>query len=624
MIKILPGPFGKMLAVFRGQVSPVFIFLSVLLGFWFGLTPGWSGLHAVLVVVVLLLNIHLGLFLLAAGLGKALCFAAAPILYHMGVWVHNYLPALLGLLASAPVIGVTDFNKYSVAGALVIGPVIGGAAGLLLASAVIRFRRMLLKFEEGSEKFKKWYSNPWVHVLDRLLVGKRTKDAKSLFTAKTKIIRKAGVILAAAALAVSVFAATLLKDNVIKDYVAATMTQANGAEVDLDGFRLSPLAGAASVSGIQVTDSKEPQKNQVYIGNIGADISLYDLLLGRLVMEQVEVSDVRFDQVRAVPGKVVRTDAEPKAPLFDPCDFKLEQLDIAKIETYFKDAKAVRQWLQKVRNWLPKPREKADATRLKEIPQKYLEYLQARVPAPMSPRILGKSVLFDKVEMGSELFGESEISLENISDSPRAARLPVTLRIKSHDTPALLSVTFDYSSPEKGPLVSGTFDGFHLDKIQQALGPNAGLVFGKGTASGRFDGQVTSESADLTVKIDIRDMDARAQGQGILGLGPETTSQALEVLQNLTTTMRVVGPVSEPRVSFDVKGLGEQFKNALVKAGKQRLAEEIDKQIGGKLDGKLKDTLPKDVKDVLKSPEDLTKRLKGLLGGKSDKKENNP
>ena len=69
MIKILPRPFGKMLAVFRGQVSPVFIFLSVLLGFWFGLTPGWSGLHVVLVVAVLLLNIHLGLFLLATGVG---------------------------------------------------------------------------------------------------------------------------------------------------------------------------------------------------------------------------------------------------------------------------------------------------------------------------------------------------------------------------------------------------------------------------------------------------------------------------------------------------------------------------------------------------------------------------
>ena len=34
-------------------------------------------------------------------------------------------------------------------------------------------------------------------VLDRMLIGKRTKDAKSLFAAKTKYIRKAGIVLVA-------------------------------------------------------------------------------------------------------------------------------------------------------------------------------------------------------------------------------------------------------------------------------------------------------------------------------------------------------------------------------------------------------------------------------------------
>ena len=148
MFKILPRPLGKFLAILRGQVSPVFVFLSVLLGFWFGLMPGWSGLHTVLVVVVLVLNVHVGLFLLSAGIGKALCFAAAPVLFHVGAWVQNYLSALLDFLAAVPVIGATDFSRYSLAGALVIGPVVGGVAGLLLARVVIAFRRNLLKFEE--------------------------------------------------------------------------------------------------------------------------------------------------------------------------------------------------------------------------------------------------------------------------------------------------------------------------------------------------------------------------------------------------------------------------------------------------------------------------------------------
>ena len=614
MFKILPRPIGKFVAVLRGQVSPVFVFLSVLLGFWFGLMPGWSGLHTVLVVVVLVLNIHIGLFLLSAGIGKALCFAAAPILFHVGAWVQNYLSALLDFLAVVPVIGATDFSRYSLAGSLVIGPVVGGIAGLLLARAVIAFRRKLLKIEEGSEKFRKWYSNRWVRILDRVLIGKRTKDAKAMFSAKTKVVRKAGVILAAVVVAVVVFAASLLKDDVVKNYATSAMTRANGAEVDIDAVRISPLAGTASVSGIEVTNPENVEENQVAIGKVAADISLYDLLLGRLVMEKVEVSEVRFDQPRATPGKVEQGPTDEKPPVFDPCDFRLERVDTSRIETYFKNAKAVKQWLEDVKKWLPAP--KAKEGEVSTVAQEYLEYLNARVPVPVQPRILAKQALLDKVSVPSAIFGESAISFENLSDSPRAARLPVALKIKSLDTPAVLSITFDYSLADKPPAVSGTFDGFQLSKAQDALGPNAGLAFSEGIASGTFSGLLTSELVDLAINISVRDMKAQGKGDGILGLGSETTSEALAALENLSTTIRLVGPTSEPRAAFDVKGLNEQFKNALVKAGKTRLANEIDRQLGQKLG----DKVPADVKDVLKSPADLTKRLGDLFGGKDDEK----
>lgn len=615
MFKILPRPIGKFLAILRGQVSPVFVFLSVLLGFWFGLMPGWSGLHTALVVIVLVLNVHVGLFLLSAGIGKALCFAAAPILFHVGVWVQNYLPALLDLLGAVPVIGATDFSRYSLAGALVIGPVVGGIVGLLLARVVISFRRNLLKFEEGSERFRKWYSNRWVRIVDRLLIGKRTKDAKAMFSAKPKVVRKAGVILAVVVVAVVAFAASLLKDDAVKNYATKAMTRANGAQVDIGAVQISPLAGAASVSGIEVTNPEKLQQNQVAIGKVAANISLYDLLVGRLVMEQVDVSDVKFDQPRATAGKPYeRAPTEQKSPVFDPCDFRLERADISKVEAYFKNAKAVKQWLQSVKKWLPAP--KAKEAKVSTVPQGYLEYLDARIPVPVQPRILARQALLDKVGISSTMFGESAVSLENVSDSPRAARLPVTLKIKSHDTPAVLSITFDYSSPDKPPAVSGTFDGFQLSKAQDALGPSAGLAFSEGVASGSFSGLLTSELVDLTINISIRDMKAQGKGDGILGLGAENTSEALAALQNLNTTVRLVGPTSEPRAAFDVKGLNEQFKNALVKAGKTRLANEIDKQLGEKLGEKV----PEGVKEVLKSPQDLGKRIGDLFGGKDDEK----
>lgn len=617
---ILPKFIRKLLAVLRGGVSPVIIFLSITLGFWFGLVPGWSGLHTVIVIVMLVLNIHTGLFLLSGALAKSLCFAAAPVLYYVGAWMQAHLSFVLGLLESVPVIGITDFNRYSVAGAAVVGPIIGGIAGLLMACSVIGFRRTLLRIEEGSDKFKKWYSNRWVRILDRLLIGRRTKDAKSLFTAKTKYVRKAGVALAVLVLIASVLAATLIKDSTLKDYASRTMTRANGAEVNLADLNISALKGSVLASGIQVTDPQNPVNNQLSIEKVAADASLYSLSLGKLVMEQVEVSNVKFNQKRSTPGSLAEPDVQKKPAVFDPCDFKLENIDFKKLDTYIKDATALKEKLQKLRKWLPKADGMETVTRPKQIPQKYLDYLQAKTSVPASPRILAKRAILDNVQIPSLIFGNSKILLTNLSDSPQTAKLPITFEIKSYDTPALINLTIDYSSEDRVPKLSGQFDSFDLATIQNSLSINAGLMFESGVACGQFGGTATNESLDLTMDIAVSNLKAKGQGKGILGLGSDTTSQAFDALKELKTTIRVVGPVSEPCLVFDVRGLRDEFKKALVQAGKERLANEIDSRLGKQIDEKLGDKVPEEIKDALKKPEGLLKGLGGLLSGKDDKK----
>ncbi len=616
---ILPKFIRKLLAVLRGGVSPVIIFLSIILGFSFGLIPGWSGLHTVILIVVLILNIHTGLFILSGALAKSLCFVAAPVLYYTGTWIQAHLSFLLSLLESIPLIGITDYNRYSVTGAVVLGPIIGTIVGLLMARSVIAFRRQILKLEEGSEKFSKWYSNRWVRIMDRLLIGKRTKDAKSLFTSKTKYIRKAGVALAAIVLIASIIVTHLIKDSTIKDYATKQMTKANGAEVNLDKLSLSMLKGSVSASGIQVTDPEKPQNNQVSIEKVSADASLYNLLLGKLVMEKVELSNIQFDQQRSSRGVIPEADTQKKPPVFDPRDFKLEDIDLAKLDTYLKNAKAIKEKLQKLSKWLPKADDKKTETQVKQIPQKYLDYLKARADVPASPRIMAKEAILDKVQLSWSMFGNSKILLTNLSDSPKTAKLPITFEMSSHDTQASIKATIDFSLKET-PKLSGTFNGFDLSKIQSSLSNNAGLVFESGQASGTFSGTATNEAIDLTLDIAISNLAAMGQGKGVLGLGSDTTSQAFDALKELKTTIRVVGPVSEPRLVFDVKGLTEEFKNALVQAGKDRLAKEIDSKLGEEIDKQLGDKVPEEVKDALKKPDELIKGLGGLLGGKKNDK----
>jgi len=613
----IPKPIRKIIKIMRGGVSPVIIFISVMLGFTFGLIPGFSGLHAVLIAIVFLLNVHLGLFLLSAALGKGLCFAAAPVLYHIGMAVQSNLSSLLKFLASIPIIGITDFSKYAVVGGLIAGPVVGVVAGLLLARSVIGFRRTLLKLEENSEKFKKWYSKTWVRILDRILIGKRTKDTKALFTVKTKIIRKAGVAFAVILLVIIGGAFHYLKDTKIKDYAAVKLTQLNGAEVNLESLKLSILNGEASVSGIQVTDANNPANNQISVENISADASVYDLMLGKVVLDKVRLSDIQFGQKRQAPGKVIETKAE-EPEVFDPCEYKVAVEDISKLEKYLENAKAMRQWLQKARKWLPDPNDKEGEAPVEQAPIKYLDYLIARADVPSSARFLARDVLLEKVGIKSPVFGSSNISLENINDAPSATALPINLKVKSNDTPLEMNMTFDYSSGEKVPKVTGNFTKLDLSKLQSNLSSGAGLSFTSGLASGQFNGLITSESIDLTVDIDIQNMQASSQGDGILGLGAETTSEAFKILKDLKTTIKIVGPTTEPRLVFDTHGLQESIKQALVKAGKERLSEEIDKQIDKQLGDELGDKVPEELKDVIKEPKDLIKGLGGLLGGKKE------
>ena len=72
-------------------------------------------------------------------------------------------------------------------------------------------------------------------------------------------------------------------------------------------------------------------------------------------------------------------------------------------------------------------------------------------------------------------------------------------------------------------------------------------------------------------------MKARAQGDDYLGMDPKIVSEALSVLNNISTTIRVVGPIPEPRLVFDVKGLQDELKKAASEAAKKRGEEEIEK-----------------------------------------------
>ncbi|MBN2181036.1 MAG: hypothetical protein JW715_03920 [Sedimentisphaerales bacterium] len=607
---LLPGFISKILAAFRGGVSPVIIFLSILLGFWFGMIPGFTGFHVVLIILILLINVPVGMVIFWGALGRALCYAAAPVLYHIGLWMQTNTPFVFRFLESLPIIGLTDFSTYSVAGGFILGPVVGVIVGLLMARSVLSFRRMLLKLEEGSETFRKWYSKTWVRMLDRILIGKRTKDAKSLFTKKTKYIRKVGAVLAVIVLIIALLAGMFIKDKTVKEYAINAMTRANGAEVNLDNIGISILQGSVSASGIQVTDPKNLSYNQVAIGEISADASVYNLFLGKVIMDKVKVSDIQFNQQRSTPGKPYESRVEEKPEVFEPNKYEFNLADIARLDKYFKDAKALKEKLQKLSKYLPSGEgEEKAAAEPEQSPQKYLEYLTAHALVPASPRFMAKIATLEKVRIPSAIFGNSTIELTNLSDSPKAAGKPITFKMDSLEKPANINATIDYSL--EAPKLSGSFEAVDMSALQSSLSSDAGLVFKSGTASGKFEGTATKDTIDLTLNVDIQNLRAEGQGKGIFGMGSEATTTALSTFENLQTTIQIIGPITEPRLVFD-----KDLKDKLLAAAGQKIMKEVDKKKQEYID-ELKKETPDELKGVIEKSDDV---LKGIFGGKKEDK----
>jgi uncharacterized protein (TIGR03546 family) len=599
---LLPKPIKKMLAVFRGKVSPLFIFLSTALGFWFGLMPGFSGLHLVLLAAVFILNVHVGLFLLFAGLGKTVCFAAAPLLYYSGLALHNNVAPLLRLLASLPIIGMTNFDRYAVAGAVLWGPAIGAALGFVLVVLVVRFRTKMLAFEQNSPKFKEWYSKSWVRILDRILIGKRTADMQSMFTAPKKNFRLPGVI--AVVLLLVFFGAIipLLSDGLIKTHTAAAMSWANGAEVNIGRLQLAPLTGNISLTGLQMTDPENLGSDRLYIDSMAAKAAVFNLLKGDFVLRDIELETVEFDRPRAAPGRpFVRQNQPVETPA--KSDVELKPLD-----DYVADAEKIYEGFRKLSRWLPQrsPDSSTTASAPREVPSHYLAYLDAVAAVPASPRVLARHIRLQGMAVPLPGFGDSLMTIANVSDAPAAARLPIKLDISSTQGDAALNALWDFSVRENVPAVSGAFTGVDIAAFTESFGSIGGLSFSNGRAAGLFAGHLSADAIDLTLDITLTQLNAKGTGKGVLGLRAADTTEIFSAIDQITLSMHIAGETRRPHVSVDAEQFMAQIQDALKKAGKQQLQR------------KLQEKLPDELKgiegiDTLKEPEKLIEGVRGLL-----------
>jgi hypothetical protein len=601
----------KIVALFRGQVSPLLAGIAVGLGFWFGLMPGFYGIHAFLLILLVLLNVPIGLFILFSCIGKAASLAAAPLLYNLGLYVIEHMPGIIALIDKIPIAGVTNFSRAALSGGLVAGPAGGALLGLLFGLMVLGFRKTWFKLENSSEKFGAWQQKKWVRVMDRIVVGKRAKDAQSTLQIKTKYVRKGGIVLAVLLVLIFGIGSFFFKGT-IKDKAAETLSRSNGATVEIGALSLSPVSGKFALREFAMADQNDLNTNKIQIGEIDTQVNLYQMSIGKLVMDEVRVSALQFDQARPSPAERYEIPgAEPNqvSEEFDPNQYEIDVNDIDKLESYFANAKKIKAWIEKIRPWLPKGQDGEPAPL--EEPHKYLDYLRACVDTMPAVRMLAKQVIMEKVLLKDRQFGSSTIQMKNLNDAPIAAKLPVELDVKSEQGPHL-NLTMHFEDQDQPGKVTGTFADYDLAKLQSDLNQDNPLNLKSGRASGKIAGFLNRDLVDLTINAQLSELQATTQGKGLFGLDAKTTAQAFEAIKDLDVTLRIVGPLTAPRLAFDTKGLKDALQAQLVAAGKQRAADELNKVIDKNLDS---DKIPGELKDVI-NKDTISEGLKGLFGGK--------
>ncbi|TDF38314.1 TIGR03545 family protein [Alteromonadaceae bacterium M269] len=135
----------------------------------------------------------------------------------------------------------------------------------------------------------------------------------------------------------------LFLDTWIKLGAEKGLGSALGAEVNISevSHTLSPFS--VTLSRLQFTDPAQPQNNKVQAETLSADVEILPLLMQKVVINNLQVTGVEFDQERSKPGEVYRQpDAKQSfIPSFDEGDVELPDIDDLIAKSPLKTTKAI-------------------------------------------------------------------------------------------------------------------------------------------------------------------------------------------------------------------------------------------------------------------------------------------
>ena len=592
LIKLL-RKLGKLI---RSGAGARQIYLGAIIGAMIGMTPGMNLTLLALILLLLLLNAHVGIALLAFVVGKICCLLLAPLTFQIGfLIIHRVgLEGVLRSLADAPVAALMDLPVYCLTGGLPVGLLIGVALGWAALRATTALRVGIVEAAARSPRMQRLAKLRVVRFFLWIVFGKQRGDLSEMKALERPLLRKGGLILTGIVALVALGLELLLMDYAVGAGIEKGLAVANGAEVNLASAQLSLAEGKLALEGLQITDPERPTHNSLQVARATADLSVVDLLKGRIVIAELVVSDARTGVQRPSPGAVYEKQDREREETGPEAEEEGRSL-----EDYVESARKWKGYLDKLEQFLEERKAAKEREEEKErltglAPNRgYLSLsakdLLAHAPTVLVRKLGVERMRFSEAGRAYDLIGEEVSSQPQLNDRP----MTVVLRPSAGGEEAV-KVQFNLHQP-------GAMHTAALNLRDVSLG--SAIRVGKGVpaavqggrASLRLAGEFSAETIEMPFQIEVADLVAGvAGGEGILGLDAATSQEVLSALRQLRIEGQLTGSLRSPRVQVDTEGVLDELKDSLAEAGKEALLAAVDERIGElekELKGKLEEAI---------------------------------
>jgi len=604
--------FRKFIKMVRGGAAPWQIVVSCLLGVILGMIPGFNALVLVGLVIFALLNLSLGLMLIGVVIGKALCLALAPVTFEIGyVIIHGI--GLEGVFASAyqtPLVALMGLDVYCLVGGLPVAIIVGSILGWLIARTIKLVRIGSIAAGAKSAKVQKISSNFIVRILLRILFGKQKKSMAEMLAAKHPVIRKAGVVLLVIIVGLVVVLEMVFLDRIARSALVGGLEAGVGSEVNVKTVDLSLADGRFALDGLQITDPDKPTHNMVNINKLTTDISIADLLTRRIVIEELVIGEMINGAKRDKPGQVYH---EPQREEEKDTPFTLSD--------YFEHKDQILEYLAKIKDYLEN-QDKKRKDRTERTPEETRQrvddmaanrgYLKVSAAGLLTerPMITIRNIRIEKLPIPE--IGDCTVDVKEMSSDLALNEKPMSVSVKNEKTKFDVFAMLDFVNA--GAMHTLNVDAPNLPVAAMGITDKCPLDISEAMADLKFKGKFNRNKLAFPIELKLHGMKSAVRGDGkVLGLDAKTADEMFKNVDNMMLAADIRGPVASPEIHVNVGKTVAGLKDALVAAGKAKLANMASEHLKKILPG----GLPIDPGAIIKDPGSIIKDPGAILKGKT-------